>query len=225
MHLLRWCSWVFGLGFFGYYFISSIIIFKVQDAYVLIYVFVTLDARGCLAWTSLGIILFLRSLYSKFRTLGLLWVLFYFFDHYIQSSGRFGRQVSVTDIYHAKLRSVAPSSAPWLINHIAPPRLANGKASLDPLRSVQFSVVQSCPCSDVGNPIANDAPHSLRPYRDHHATCNTILHHVYPCLAETCRGLMNVDSTLYMYDLFLNCMFPCFKEMWQCNNPCGVDIP
>ena len=30
-----------------------------------IYVFVTLDARGCLAW------------------LGLLWVLFYFFDHYI----------------------------------------------------------------------------------------------------------------------------------------------
>ena len=27
---------------------------------------VALDARGCLAWTSLGIILFLRSLYSKF---------------------------------------------------------------------------------------------------------------------------------------------------------------
>ena len=31
-------------------------------------VFVTLDARGCLAWTSLGIILFLRSLYSKFTS-------------------------------------------------------------------------------------------------------------------------------------------------------------
>ena len=31
------------------------------------YVSVTLDARGCLAWTSLGIILFLRSLYSKFK--------------------------------------------------------------------------------------------------------------------------------------------------------------
>ena len=32
-----------------------------------IYVFVTLDARGCLAWTSLGIILFLRSLYYKVK--------------------------------------------------------------------------------------------------------------------------------------------------------------
>ena len=29
---------------------------------------VTLDARGCLAWTSLGIISFLRSLYSKFSS-------------------------------------------------------------------------------------------------------------------------------------------------------------
>ena len=31
---------------------------------------VTLDARGCLAWTALGIILFLRSLYSKFSGRG-----------------------------------------------------------------------------------------------------------------------------------------------------------
>ena len=41
----------------------------------------TLDARGYLAWTSLGIILFLRSLHSKFNS-G-----FSFFDkNYIQSS-------------------------------------------------------------------------------------------------------------------------------------------
>ena len=39
---------------------------------------VTLDARGCLAWNSLGIILFLRSLYSKFTIAVHYWVLFYF---------------------------------------------------------------------------------------------------------------------------------------------------
>ena len=54
-----------------------------------IYVFVTLDARGCLAWTSLGMILFLRSLYSKFSLAWTSWVLLYFFDHYVQSSVQF----------------------------------------------------------------------------------------------------------------------------------------
>ena len=47
---------MFGLDFFGYYFISSIIIFKVQFS----------NVRGYLSWTSLGIIFFLRLLYSKF---------------------------------------------------------------------------------------------------------------------------------------------------------------
>ena len=44
---------------------------------------VTLDARGCLAWTSLGIILFLRSLYSKFSSVQ---VGLDFFGYYFISS-------------------------------------------------------------------------------------------------------------------------------------------
>ena len=39
------------------------------------------SVRGCLAWTSLGIILFLRSLYSKFSLTGL-----DFFGYYFISS-------------------------------------------------------------------------------------------------------------------------------------------
>ena len=55
-----------GVGFLE----LSLVVFVCLLSYLVppfwsIYVFVTLDARGCLAWTSLGIILFLRSLYSK----------------------------------------------------------------------------------------------------------------------------------------------------------------
>ena len=73
MYLLRWCSWVFGLDFFGYFFFFF-------DHYIQssvdIPVTVTHDARGYLTWTLLGIIYFfdhlfkvqLSSLYSKFSS-------------------------------------------------------------------------------------------------------------------------------------------------------------
>ena len=67
--------------------------FSSWSIYALVFdipVTVTLDARGYLAWSLLGIILFFSSIIIfkvQFSVwLGLLWVLFYFFDHYIQSS-------------------------------------------------------------------------------------------------------------------------------------------
>ena len=64
--------------------------------------------------------------YSKFSS-----GLFYFFDHYIQSSGLVTKDVCLLGgtVRSSRLRSVSE------INHTP---LADGKASLDPLRSIQF---------------------------------------------------------------------------------------
>ena len=72
---------MFGLDFFGYYFISSIIMFKVRHV---------LDFFGYVYFISSIIIFKVRYVFVTLMLvgvwLGLLWVLFYFFDHYIQSS-------------------------------------------------------------------------------------------------------------------------------------------
>ena len=66
---------------------SSEFVYYLVPPFWSIFVFVTLDARGCLAWTSLGIILFLRSLYSKFSS-----------DNHIYNTKRFYRRL--TSGYH-----------------------------------------------------------------------------------------------------------------------------
>ena len=72
------------LGLYGYYFLSSIIIFKVQC--IKVYSKFSSVQFSSVQFSSVGV------------WLGLHWVLFYFFDHYIQSSVQFS-SVDFTGYY------------------------------------------------------------------------------------------------------------------------------